>query len=714
MSDYPIQAAAEKPLAGFEIGVQDGLLEYLPIAQKVISEVSAPVARVVLDLPLAHLNHFYEYSIPKRFADLRVGAKVKVDFGTQLVSGYVIERVDNSVLAGKLRPIRSVISNFPVLQPEIYRLAREISIFTATPIANILRLAIPSRNASIEKEYRERIAQMLEREHLLKRKTETNFAVFSEHLLASEDFSSRVVSFVSQQEHTDGVIVVLPTLEQAEKCVQNLGKVFPKDSIALISGGQEPRQRYEEFVRVLCGDARIVVGTRAAAWAPVKNLTTLIIADDSHAAFTERRAPYLPIREVLRLRGQVENSKLILLNQGPSIWGSFWAEETGSNSVQAELAQRKKETPQVYGLGELGVDDQPWHRLPASVFKVVRAGLEKGSVLIVVPKSGYIPIIACTNCGTRGKCRRCGHLLGIEEYRSGLHCGNCTQAYAEFNCLECGGQRYRALRIGSRRTAQEIGKAFPNQAIVIASPEHEVSEITGNKIVIALPGSEPEIKEKYAACVFLDAGYLLNSFKLDAEQQFLRIIAKSLAKVQTRETGGEALIVGSIPEELLNTLGRWDFLSWEKEQLQLRKELYLPPVATWFELTGALNHLEIINGFLKERLQGFDKQEQNLNQQDQGLEIATELNLTTFENSGGFGFTSEFFSGISFSAPYKVSAEKEINPRYRCIYRVAAKYLAIFSQELTAVIRQQELNTRENSVRLRINPETSGNHTEKM
>ncbi|MDY5584560.1 MAG: hypothetical protein SPG61_02045 [Arcanobacterium sp.] len=694
MDDYPIQAIPGEPVEGFDLGVQDGLLEYLPVAQKVVSEIAAPVARVVLDSALAHLNSFYEYSIPKRFQDLRVGAKVRVDFGSQLVSGYVIERVDSSVLAGKLRPIRAVVSNFPLLQPEIYQLAQEISDFTATSIGNILRLAIPARNAGVEKEYRTAIAATSSHKSVSTSLSDSvsgaKFQVFSRHLLASDDFYSQISAILTQGNFEDGVMIILPTFDKAEECAAVISRVFPSEEISLISGGQEPRKRYEEFVRILCGQVRIVIGTRAAAWMPVKNLQKIIIVDDAHAAYEERRAPYLPIREVLRMRAQLQNCALISLSQGPSIWASFWAGETGGSSSQAPAEVRKAKTPHVYGLGELGVDDQPWQRMPASVFKVVREGLQRGSVLIVVPKSGYIPVIACVNCGSRGKCQRCGHLLSVEEYRAGFHCGNCTKIYTSFNCLECGGQAYRALRIGSRRTAQEIGKAFPNQPIVIANPDHELDEITGNKIVIAMPGSEPEAREKYAAGIFLDAGYLLNSLKLDAEQQFLRIIAKTLIKVKAQEDGGEALIVGDIPEDLLMTLGRWDFSTWENAQIQLRQELALPPVATWFEITGSRKQLELLNGVMKERLK-------NLNtSKDSSLEPKTEITLANFEIEISFG--------VSLSAIYELKDEVHGDPLHRCVYRINSSQLIAFSRELTTAIRQLELNTRENSIRLRINP----------
>ncbi len=110
-----------------------------------------PVARIAVDLPLAHLDRPFDYLVPERLAALaRPGVRVRVRFAGQLTDGYVLERVESSEHQGRLSYLERVVSAEQVLTPEIAGLARAVADRYAGTLADVLRLAIPQRHAATE------------------------------------------------------------------------------------------------------------------------------------------------------------------------------------------------------------------------------------------------------------------------------------------------------------------------------------------------------------------------------------------------------------------------------------------------------------------------------------------------------------------------------------------------------------------------------------
>ena len=110
------------------------------------------MARVVVDVPLAHLDRPFDYAVPDKFADLvQAGCRVRVRFSGQLLDGFVLSLDDASHFTGKLLPLAHVPSGEPVLTPQVARLARAIADRYAGTMSDVLRLALPPRRATPEK-----------------------------------------------------------------------------------------------------------------------------------------------------------------------------------------------------------------------------------------------------------------------------------------------------------------------------------------------------------------------------------------------------------------------------------------------------------------------------------------------------------------------------------------------------------------------------------
>src|SRR4051812_22370759 len=111
-----------------------------------------PVARVVVDSPLPHLDRLFDYSVPPEIDEAaQPGVRVKVRFSGRLVAGFLIERAAASGHEGRLTPLASVVSAEQVLTTEVARLARVVADRYAGNLTDVLRLAVPPRHARVEK-----------------------------------------------------------------------------------------------------------------------------------------------------------------------------------------------------------------------------------------------------------------------------------------------------------------------------------------------------------------------------------------------------------------------------------------------------------------------------------------------------------------------------------------------------------------------------------
>ncbi|HEV2780333.1 MAG TPA: primosome assembly protein PriA, partial [Actinophytocola sp.] len=112
-----------------------------------------PVARVVVDVPLAHLDRPFDYLVPDTMDQAAVaGCRVRVRFAGQKVDGFLLERVAESDHKGRLEYLDRVVSAEPVLAPEIATLARAVADRYGGTMIDVLRLAVPPRHARVEAE----------------------------------------------------------------------------------------------------------------------------------------------------------------------------------------------------------------------------------------------------------------------------------------------------------------------------------------------------------------------------------------------------------------------------------------------------------------------------------------------------------------------------------------------------------------------------------
>ncbi|KOG20321.1 MULTISPECIES: primosomal protein N' [Streptomyces] len=584
-----------------------------------------PVARVVVNKGALHLDQFFDYAVPEELDEAaRPGVRVRVRFGAgahqvkngrreggRLIDGFLVERRATSDYSGPLAALADVVSPEPVLGPEQLGLARAVADRYAGSLADVLQLAVPPRSARAEG--RPSPAPLPppgppEPGSWTRYERGTAFldslarggaprAVWN--ALPGPYWADEIARAVAATLASGrGALVVVPDGRAAARVDAALSDVLGEGRHALLTAEAGPEKRYAQWLAVRRGAVRAVVGTRAAMFAPVRDLGLVVIWDDGDGSHSEPHAPQPHAREVLVLRAGHDRCAFLLGGTSCTVEAAQLVESGWAKALTAGREQVRKAAPLIrtVGDGDLARDEAARAaRLPSLAWQAVREGLKTGPVLVQVPRRGYVPKLACERCRTPARCRHCAGPLEAPEQQE-LRCGWCGRGAPDWHCVACGSNRLRARIVGARRTAEELGRAFPAVPVRTSGRDHVLDSVPGRPaLVVSTPGAEPVADGGYAAALLLDGWAMLGRPDLRAGEEALRRWIDAASLVRGQAEGGTVVVVAEPTLRPVQALVRWDPVGHAQRELAERAELGFPPVSRMAAVSGPP---EAVEGFL--------------------------------------------------------------------------------------------------------------------
>ncbi|MGQ0775407.1 MAG: primosomal protein N' [Pseudonocardiales bacterium] len=564
-----------------------------------VPAAALPVARVCVDTSLAHLDRLFDYQVPVELDESAVpGVRVRVRFAGRLVDGWLLDRVQASDHPGELGWLHRVVSAEPVLSPQIAALARSVADRCAGTMRDVLRLAVPPRHARTEAEPARPAATRPAapaasgwvRYHrgpaFLDALGEGRAAHACWQALPGEDWPARLAeAAVTVAAAGRGALLVLPDHRDTARVHAAIAALAGAEAVVTLAAELGPTQRYRRWLAVRRGAVRIVVGTRAAAYAPVADLGLMVLWDDGDDLHVEQRAPYPHVRLVLGQRAVLEGAALLVAGHARTAETQLSVDTERAHEIVAPRHVVRAAAPHVTAIGEddtqLARDPAArMARLPSVAFEAARAALGRDRpVLVQVPRRGYVPALACGRCRAPARCRRCAGPLALPGDAEGpLACRWCGVTEAGYRCSACGARRLRAVVVGAGRTAEELGRAFPGVLVRSSGGDQVLADIPpGPALVVATPGAEP--LARYGAALLLDAAALLARPDLRAAEEALRRWMTAAAMVEPAVDGGRVVVVAEASLAPVQALIRWDPRGHARAELAARAELGFPPAA---------------------------------------------------------------------------------------------------------------------------------------
>jgi primosomal protein N' (replication factor Y) (superfamily II helicase) len=317
-----------------------------------------------------------------------------------------------------------------------------------------------------------------------------------------------------------------------------------------------------------------VVGTRAAAWAPVADLAAIVAIDEHDEAHRQEQAPTWHAREVALERARRAGVPCLMTSPCPSLEAL-----DAARLLPPSRAGERAGWPAV-DVVDMRRQDPRTGLLPPALVRLLRS--DRG-VVCVLNRTGRARLLACKACGELARCERCG--AAVAQPGAELMCARCGTVRPPV-CASCGASRLRAVRQGVTRVRDEI-------AALIGEPVDEVtaasaaSDVPTSRVVVGTEATLHQI-DRADAVAFLDFDQELLAPRYRAAEQALGLLARAARLVGGKGGGGRLVVQTHVPRhEVVQAVLNADPSRVASAERDRREQLRFPPVTAMAEVSGA-------------------------------------------------------------------------------------------------------------------------------
>jgi primosomal protein N' (replication factor Y) len=254
-------------------------------------------------------------------------------------------------------------------------------------------------------------------------------------------------------------LLLVPEIGLTPQLVRRLRERFGED-LAVLHSAVTERQRFDAWRRAYRGDARLVVGTRSAVFAPLPSAGLIIVDEEHDASYKQQTGFRYSARDLAVVRAQRLDVAVVLGSATPSL-------ETFNNALQGRY--RRLELPRRIGSAgapRVRVIDLNMHAsrqaLSTPLVAAINHHLSAGhQVLLFLNRRGFAPALFCPHCKSTEQCRRCDARMTVHARAGVVRCHHCgAERTLNWSCGACGGERI-AVGAGTQRVGDELAALFP-------------------------------------------------------------------------------------------------------------------------------------------------------------------------------------------------------------------------------------------------------------
>jgi primosomal protein N' (replication factor Y) (superfamily II helicase) len=539
-------------------------------AQKPKSKLVAdlfPIAAVLVDTPVSHLEGVYDYLVPLHLEDSAVyGTKVVVPFGNTQVDGLIVGRKNDSQQIKNLKMIVDVSSPSGLISSQVIEHLELVRNRFSGSFWSLLKSALPARVAKEDKmisgiksplaseTYESpQLRDLIGRSDygMLIGKQRLKWAINLPIGIASSNFVNEIIKLRAR---TGQVLVIVPD-EKDLLALKNDLKDFFKTSFLELGTHLGKSDRYRNFLIARFSRPSLIVSTRSGVFTDLEENSTVVVLSDLDQSHYELHSPGWNTRDVSLLRSK--NTSLLFISASHSMEISRlieigWLEKKN---------YRNKNGIQIV-TGENG----------RSFVSSVKKGIAQGNVLVTVAEKGYANLFLCAKCRNTANCK-CGGKLQIQGANSVPTCYLCDTQQRDWKCQYCGESKPYVISKGIDRNAEEIGRAIPKASILISSGSKQIADLpNGKHVVLATAGSEPN--GRYSSLVLLDGERMFSRPSLRAEEFAKFQWFSSLCKVLPNS---EVFVTLQNHHPVVQSMLKADSNSGASLELINREKAKLPP-----------------------------------------------------------------------------------------------------------------------------------------
>lgn len=374
------------------------------------------------------------------------------------------------------------------------------------------------------------------------------------------------------------------------------------DTVSVLHSALSAGERYDSWKKIRSGRARVVIGTRSAVFAPVRDLGLIVLDEEQDSAYKSEQSPRYHARDVAKRRVQQENAVLVLGSATPSIESYYGAQQ--GRYPMFTLCERYQGAalPQVTIADIRGESRAGWtYTIGQTLYEALQENLERGEQSILfLNRRGNSRVIGCSMCGWVPECPSCSTTLTYHSVSGRAMChfcgasieisGLCPVCYSPHLFTECP---------GTQKVEEELHTILPKARVLRMDADttskkgshHHLLEVFAKGRADILLGTQMVAKgldfDHVTLVGVLDADQSLFAQDYRAKERTFSLITQVVGRAGRRGKQGRAIIQTYNPDHpVLLCAARQDYEQFYADEIESRQALLMPPVEQMLMLTG--------------------------------------------------------------------------------------------------------------------------------
>ena len=394
-------------------------------------------------------------------------------------------------------------------------------------------------------------------------------------------------------------MLLVPEIALTPQLLSLLAAYFG-DQIAVLHSSLSAGERYDQWKRVRSGEARVVIGTRSAVFAPCEDLGLIILDEEQEHSYKSENAPRYAAKEVAIWRGAKENALVVLGSATPSVESMYHAKNGDYQLYQLKRRYGNKPLPQVQ-IVDMSEEIKNGNDLAFSydLLDAIRdTAKAKKQTILFLNRRGNSRALACVDCGETPECPRCNARLTYHSANERVMCHYCGfSQVAPQRCPTCGGPLKR-IGTGTQKAQEELAQVFPNMEIARMDSDTVNAVNTHQKILDdfkdngtpVLIGTQMVAKGLNLPDVtlvgVLDADMSLYSGSFRAAENTFNMLTQVVGRAGRGDAPGRAVIQTMVPKhKVLELAAQQDYDSFYELEIGLRRVQGCPPFGDLTSIT---------------------------------------------------------------------------------------------------------------------------------
>jgi primosomal protein N' (replication factor Y) len=391
-------------------------------------------------------------------------------------------------------------------------------------------------------------------------------------------------------------ILLVPEIGLTPAVAADLHQIFG-DEVAILHSALSDKERAEQWHRIKRGDARVVVGTRSAVFAPVADLALIIVDEEHDSSYKQEETPRYHARDVAVVRAKMSNAVVVLGSATPSLESYYNAKKNKYALVELPDRVEQRPLPEVEIIDmrlefqETGHEQVISRKLAAEIQERIE---KKEQVMVLLNRRGYSPVVLCRTCGKKLECRDCAIALTHHKREHKMVCHYCGYlAPVPKACAHCGSEYVYFLGTGSEKLEELLHGMFPEARIARLDRDtvrgHEDFERTLNALnegeLDLLVGTQMIAKGHdihgvtLVGVVGADVALGLPDFR--AAERTFQLLTQVAGRAGRGQTPGKVVLQTLFQDHYaVQYAARHDFIGFYEKELQFRSWMHYPPYSS--------------------------------------------------------------------------------------------------------------------------------------